>query len=402
MPAKRCIPELLTDLGFSKKIQEYALGLKSRGDQMAFRKVLGMYHKLKDQGHGEFGYKSADALLKGMLTLEAPLTATLVFEGFVKKNKNHLLTKKVLNTALRAYSAVKDPRGQAEIFSLMENQNILPDVISFTEVIRCQHAVKDFPAAWDAYEEALRRRVAPDSFLYAILLRTVTLSVAEEKILPEMKKLGIPTDTEFILEPLMGLCAKENNISKAHEFFDSAPVKPPKLYKALIFVHLSCDDNIYKTIEILQTAKKNGIQFQTVTYGHVIQFCVKHYKESPQSEKDYMLSICEALTDRGKMSKDRFVNVVFMRLAAQISERYFKKQLGRFILRGFDTGHIAAEMKIFGLLPAKSNFKVFAQGGYVNWKKNTLDEREQKRRQLQRRQKLQSRGGYNYSHAAPI
>eukprot|EP01060_Flectonema_neradi_P001976 TRINITY_DN11201_c0_g1_i1.p1 TRINITY_DN11201_c0_g1~~TRINITY_DN11201_c0_g1_i1.p1 ORF type:complete len:406 (+),score=49.17 TRINITY_DN11201_c0_g1_i1:200-1417(+) len=400
MTVGRHLPVKLNDLNLAKRIRELGNGLKMKKDEEAFRKVLGAFYSLRKEGHGDVGAKSVHAVIQVVNSLGKSVAATKFFEHMVNERQFQSLNQDVMNAALRAYSDNKDQRGQAEVFALMNAQQILPNAISFTEVIRCQHGNKNSAGAWDAYQEALHQNIKPNAHMFAILIRTVSLHVAKTELLPEMKKHGVPTDTDFIIEPLMSVCVVENNLAEAERLFETSPLKTAKLYKALLHARMSLLDSINPVVDVLKSASRAGHNLPNFSYAHVIKFCIKHYPSKTPPEQKYIQEVCELISSYKHLSKDQYVNVMFMQFSALVSKDYFKKQLGRYILRGFPEKLILSQLNKFELDPRPSTFKSFRNsGGQLNWKidPRMMDEKNELREKLLKEQSRNEKPRKKYS-----
>eukprot|EP01064_Diplonema_japonicum_P020982 TRINITY_DN30532_c0_g1_i1.p1 TRINITY_DN30532_c0_g1~~TRINITY_DN30532_c0_g1_i1.p1 ORF type:complete len:381 (+),score=48.89 TRINITY_DN30532_c0_g1_i1:110-1252(+) len=326
---------VMADTRTAKELKEYSKTLR-KNDNLRWKKFMARCEKLKEEGHS-FQERAHSAIVSELISMKHGRVAERIFNEKLLK-KPHLLSLNVINSMMRYHAKEKGAEKQAYLFTMMLDRGFDPDVVTFTEVIKCQVLLGNESNALDAYEEAKRRGVRPDAHLLCALIPVLSEQNVE-KILKEMQRLGIDARNTYFTASLIENCAarpphREADPSRAEVYFKSAIKIDTHAFRSLLWVYVSSRD-VKGAFGVLDRAHDMKIRLTTDTLRQFVKLCIVAMRETVVSEGvkvqclDRCVRIYEACPPDYRLSRETLE--LFVEVGDLVG---FRKYLGLHMLQG--------------------------------------------------------------------
>ncbi|KAJ9447583.1 Pentatricopeptide repeat-containing protein [Diplonema papillatum] len=321
----------MADAATAGHLRTFAATLR-QSDASRHKKLLKEFNGLQPAGH-EVGKAASVVFLSLLIDMKHPRLAERYFDQ-VKADPANLLSLSAITVMFRLYARDRNPQAQSVLLSFMLDKGYEPNLLVFTELVKCQVLCGNKAGAFDAFEEAKRLKLPLDELIYGYLLAIVPPSESEA-VLKDMEQRKLETKTAHVYNSLLQGCALSGDVKAAERVFARVRYPDKFVYRNLLWVY-SCAMDYAGAVEVCERAKKNRVQLTTDTLRTVVKLCIRLCEApqapAPETRRAY-LADCERLTAHCATQYQLNREMIHLSVAAGDGASV-KKYVGRHLISG--------------------------------------------------------------------
>eukprot|EP00754_Rhynchopus_humris_P048722 Rhum_TRINITY_DN7964_c0_g2::Rhum_TRINITY_DN7964_c0_g2_i1::g.25435::m.25435 len=268
----------MTEATTTRHMIEFAATLR-HNDSHAWRKYLKEYERLRSAGH-TFGPTTLAEMLTRLQRWKRSGELRREFSRARAETPEHV-DLGVVNVMLHAYAFHRDAAAQKDLLMFLCEQNIEPDIYSFTALVKCQGLRGSYDDALDCYKEALRRGVVPDAVFICTTLAHLPPAY-NATLLRELSAHGMPpvaSDPLLASSLIKSATVAPADVPLAERRFAACTERTGHVYRSLLWCYVTARC-VAKATSLLDAASDAAVAMPRGSDTVVVEAMVSELEEA--------------------------------------------------------------------------------------------------------------------------